>query len=499
MKRGWESVKNILCRFAVCCVLLAYSVVFTDRLNAWGYEMCPLGISAAAESTAGEYYESPRYAELADKCSGNSRIGAFTDYKTLVDRELDRLISLNSAERQQLVTDLLTRAGTVYVSGSEIDFTDMEFTDYLNYASANVAELKRYLKHYGITSIANVPLTIDFVSNNSLQTAFYRSFLINAYNSGVSSILIKNKDVGIVLDLLSFAPLSDSSYYSVSITKYNSVDLPENINDSIDAESVYQILISDESNIIKEISDAYILFYAASDSDIICYLSDEDNASAKTHLVNTNYDGMVISFPLNDIRMFFIDESEDAFSVIFADVPKSHWAYKYIEGLAKCKIISGADGEMFAPDANITREQFVTMLAKAINIEDENAECSFDDVHKEDWYYPYVASANACGIVHGTSETEFGSGESISRQDMAVMTWRAIEYAKADMKHYNMMPNFKDAGSIAGYAVESAAQMQYAGIIEGTDDGCFNPYVSATRAEAAKVIYMIKFKIWEGI
>ena len=103
------------------------------------------------------------------------------------------------------------------------------------------------------------------------------------------------------------------------------------------------------------------------------------------------------------------------------------------------------------------------------------------------WYKPYVLKAKNFGIVNGISDTEFGIGSNITRQDMAVMISRtieklAIETEKADVNA------FTDDGKVSDYAKESVLFMKSIGLIEGNNNE-FRPLDNLTRAEAAKVIF----------
>ena len=52
----------------------------------------------------------------------------------------------------------------------------------------------------------------------------------------------------------------------------------------------------------------------------------------------------------------------------FTDLPDSHWAKESILSLYNKGIINGMDSDTFAPDAFVTRAQFVTMLTKAFDL-----------------------------------------------------------------------------------------------------------------------------------
>ena len=51
---------------------------------------------------------------------------------------------------------------------------------------------------------------------------------------------------------------------------------------------------------------------------------------------------------------------------------------------------------------------------------------------------------------------------------------------------------FNDSENISDYAKEAVLAMAGAGIVSGDENTNFNPFMSATRAEAAKIIYLTK-------
>ena len=51
---------------------------------------------------------------------------------------------------------------------------------------------------------------------------------------------------------------------------------------------------------------------------------------------------------------------------------------------------------------------------------------SFDDIDSSDWCHPYVCAAISAGIVNGVDAANFGKGMVITREEMATMTYRAV-------------------------------------------------------------------------
>ena len=174
----------------------------------------------------------------------------------------------------------------------------------------------------------------------------------------------------------------------------------------------------------------------------------------------------------------------------FADLAGVEWAQESIIGLAKAGIVNGKDAYNFAPNDNITREEFLKMLYLCANLQvNEAAQTTFIDVNAGDWYYGIVASAQELGLVNGVSNVRFGVGENITRQDMAVMIVRMISSLGVELELSANDSKFVDNASIAPYASVSVYTMKRAGIINGYEDGSFGPNAYATRAEAAKIIY----------
>ena len=197
----------------------------------------------------------------------------------------------------------------------------------------------------------------------------------------------------------------------------------------------------------------------------------------------------VINYPVNPTPEVDTDEPQENDNT-FNDLSDVEWAKDAISYLAKKKIVSGMGDNRFEPNQVVTREQFVKMLVTAFGLEKNDASCSFSDLSTDHWAYKAVASAYALGIVSGVSETEFGTGVEISRQDMAVMTYKAAKAAGYDLGNAHEL-DFSDRDHISDYAKESVGVMYGKKIINGYPDGRFAPNETATRAQASQVIYTL--------
>ena len=172
----------------------------------------------------------------------------------------------------------------------------------------------------------------------------------------------------------------------------------------------------------------------------------------------------------------------------FTDVVAGTWyygaaAYAYNNGL-----FAGMTPTTFEPAGNVTRAQFVKMLA-LLQSADVSAYASgpFTDVPGDAWYARYVNWAAANAIVNGTSETTFDPNAAISRQDMAVMLYRYAQQYGIALPEQTAAP-FTDEGSVAAYALPAVQALHRAGVINGMPDGSFRPYDTATREQACAVL-----------
>lgn len=168
----------------------------------------------------------------------------------------------------------------------------------------------------------------------------------------------------------------------------------------------------------------------------------------------------------------------------FTDVAEEHWAYSDICYLRERNIINGIDEKTFNPNGNITREQFAKILCAALGIETTKATTNFADVDNNAWYAPYISAILNQGIVTGVDNEAFGVGENITRQDLCTMIYRAIDNEKLA---YTAL-GFTDDDSISEYAKDAVAVLKGLEIVNGYEDGSFNPKGLCTRAEAAKII-----------
>ncbi len=174
---------------------------------------------------------------------------------------------------------------------------------------------------------------------------------------------------------------------------------------------------------------------------------------------------------------------------VFDDLGNHLWAEKAIAYLFDKDILNGVSDFSFQPAANVTREQFAKMMCVAFDIEPSAETPSFSDVKETDWFYPYVTTMASRKLILGIGDGMFGSGQNITRQDMAVLMFRIGEMLGVMDQSQSKNSGFEDDRYIASYAKTAVVTLRELGIINGNELNCFNPTMTATRAEAAQMLY----------
>ncbi|MCM3786224.1 endo-1,4-beta-xylanase [Neobacillus mesonae] len=175
----------------------------------------------------------------------------------------------------------------------------------------------------------------------------------------------------------------------------------------------------------------------------------------------------------------------------FADVQNVLWAKQAVEAMAARDIIKGISDDRFAPAASITRADFITLLARVLELKGTSTNtAAFSDIQPTAHYAQAVAIAKELGIASGFEDNTFKPDSSISRQDMMVLTAKALKAVGKESVGNGNLVSYSDAASISTYAMDSVASLVGSGIVNGKD-GRIAPAEPLTRAEAAMILYRI--------
>uniref|UniRef100_UPI00058F6D2E S-layer homology domain-containing protein n=1 Tax=Effusibacillus pohliae TaxID=232270 RepID=UPI00058F6D2E len=164
----------------------------------------------------------------------------------------------------------------------------------------------------------------------------------------------------------------------------------------------------------------------------------------------------------------------------FNDIDSSYAKQAILE-LADKGILSGVGNGQFNPQGTLTREQFATIVVKALGLQANATTSSFTDV--SGWSVPYVEAAYKAGIIAGVGGGKFNPTGIVTREQAAAILVKAAQYQKVSVD-LNAPLNFSDASQVSDWAKQYVAAAAKLGLVKGAD-GKFDPQGNATREAAA--------------
>ncbi|MDY4144126.1 MAG: S-layer homology domain-containing protein [Oscillospiraceae bacterium] len=150
---------------------------------------------------------------------------------------------------------------------------------------------------------------------------------------------------------------------------------------------------------------------------------------------------------------------------------------------AKEGVVKGDDQGNFNPTANITRQDFVTMLWRLMGETASDKELTFGDkADIKDYAQVAVAWAVENGYITGRDNGNFDPAAKITRAEIVAILNRVADNAKAEKA-----ASFTDIGS--HWAKDAIAWAAEAGIVNGVGNDLFAPNDNATRQDTVVMLY----------
>ncbi|WHX48163.1 S-layer homology domain-containing protein [Paenibacillus woosongensis] len=178
--------------------------------------------------------------------------------------------------------------------------------------------------------------------------------------------------------------------------------------------------------------------------------------------------------------------------VAFKDVA-GHWAEEAVNEMGSRMVVSGSGKDLYNPDQAITRAEFAAIMVRALGLKADRGATSFSDVRSSDWYSGAVQTALAYELIRGYEDGTFGPQQQITREQAMVVIARAMEVTglrnKLPDKDANkILQSYVDAIQVSVWARDSVADVLQAGIITGRSNSQLAPQAFISRAEVAVII-----------
>ena len=174
--------------------------------------------------------------------------------------------------------------------------------------------------------------------------------------------------------------------------------------------------------------------------------------------------------------------------VAFTDITTASWYYEFVESAILMQYFVGNGDHTFSPDSEITRAEFVSVLANTANedISKYNS-ASFSDVNDSDWFASAVAWSEAKGYVAGFQDGCFRPNAKLTREQLCVIIFKYLSLEN-QYSADSFDPEFSDHFSISPWAAKSVYACRVENIVSGKGENRFGPLESATRAETATML-----------
>ena len=169
-------------------------------------------------------------------------------------------------------------------------------------------------------------------------------------------------------------------------------------------------------------------------------------------------------------------------SATFNDISERAWAVPAIEKMASKNFIVGKEKGKFAPDEKCTRADFTIVLTKMLGVDSS----AYSDVDSEAYFSKYVGVAKKLNITAGESNNSFFPKNNITREEVMAMVYKALAYKGVSMNtDTSILNSYVDASQIAPEYKEAVAGLLSIKAVNGTSDNTIDPKASITRAQMA--------------
>ena len=129
---------------------------------------------------------------------------------------------------------------------------------------------------------------------------------------------------------------------------------------------------------------------------------------------------------------------------IFPDTSKTAWYNDAVTYAVGAGIMSGYNNGNFGTSDSIQRQDFLVMLARldGVELEEYNYDCwKFSDVGRNSYYEAAVNWGAANGIVTGYQNGKFGVGDKVTREQLVTFLYRYADYKGYDSSYSSNRQN----------------------------------------------------------
>ena len=312
---------------------------------------------------------------------------------------------------------------------------------------------------------------------------------INALADGrIENLVISNPVASISLDRLALSAIADAAEGDVKISAsvVAPAALPAAIAQEIGDRPVFDFTITSGNTTISDFAGGkatvdvpYILKAGEDPNAVVVYYLD---GSGQLAIVQGVYKDGSVRMVLGHFSKYIIGYNK----VSFTDVT-NQWFAPAVNFIAAREITSGVGNDLFAPNAVVTRGQFITILCRAYGIVPMTGD-NFTDAGNT-YYTGYLAAAKQLGISGGVGNNRFAPGNEITREEMFTLLYNALKVLKnLPSGSGKKLSDFTDGGDVSSWAVDAVRYLVENGVVAGSD-GKLTPKDRSSRGQMAQIFY----------
>lgn len=181
------------------------------------------------------------------------------------------------------------------------------------------------------------------------------------------------------------------------------------------------------------------------------------------------------------------------YTVVEAEEPKitveNHWANQNIEKVSGKLLLNETFANNIDPTMGITRAEICDLMVKTLGlgIKDIGSKSEYTDVNSDLRLGMSILIGTEIGIVKGYGDGTFKPDKVISREEIAAVIKRTIEYVQK-INVSQDTDTYKDSKSIGEWAKNGVGELTTMQIIEGYTDGTFKPRKDVTIGESITML-----------
>ena len=173
----------------------------------------------------------------------------------------------------------------------------------------------------------------------------------------------------------------------------------------------------------------------------------------------------------------------------FKDYDRSAWYAEAVSAAVDNGLLYGKSSSIIDPNGDMTRAEMAAIINRSFGCYKTADISQYKDVAKSKWYYKDVGLAVQMGTYNGRSSSSMAPDAPITREEAMTVVARALEldydaYTKTDLS------KFADEKNISSWALPYVRAMVGADYIHGRTRG-LEPLDNITRAEFAQIFHNI--------